>query len=230
MNYGIATIKEEVRKVLSENEQIETLLDIESDTITPENDALIESLICPAVNEVHSIAPQGMISDAAKEVTVSAEEAGSDGYCTRLNVTNMGFLRLVTFKAPAWRVPVYSLTDSASEEYQQARSPFSYMRRKERDPMVSVVLDGGGMYVEAYPRHMDGDAVMRYVKQAETINEGGERKVCIASLCHNAVLYKIASLYYTTINEKERATQMDNRCLEMLNLKKNKQDGTNQQG
>lgn len=226
--YSLEDITSAVRLVLSENESIDTILTVELDSITPENEDVVEKMILPAIDKVHGIAPQAMIANAAislDDLALSdldeADISTTDDYCNKLLLPK-NFLRLSYCKLPEWRVPVYSLTDSSTEEYQQAQSPYSYMRPKERCPMVSLVISRNQesslwfpYVLETYPRTSDpGDVDCTIVLKAEVSSSS----VIISNACYDAVIYMIASLYYTSINEKERATMMQKRCYELLNL------------
>lgn len=215
--FSIDTIKADVRNVLAENEDIQSLLaddGILDDQLVAERDTLIESLICKAVDRVHVAAPYNFVRGV--EVLNTNSWNDLDEYSKRINLPN-DFLRLGFVRLGNWRVPVYTAIDADKEEYTQARSPFSIMRPNPRHPLVAIVKTEDGLTLEAYPKCKDGTNSCYYVQKSKISDESKE--VSIADDCYYAAIYMIANLYYVSINEPDKAKAMAEEVAEILNGK-----------
>ncbi len=218
--YSIDTIKRDARIILGENENITPLLTEQSgesfdDWLASERDTIIGDLICKAVDRVHTLATADMVRDAATNPTSGTTQ---DAYCTRFKLgqsySGGDFLRLCLVKLPKWRAAVRTLTATDSEEYAQAQSPIAIMRPNERHPMVTLV-EKNGRALECYPGDTTGTGTSCLVVNKAVVSNGN---VKCSKDCYDAMLYALAALYYTSIDERERAETMEKEMEKMLGL------------
>jgi len=234
---------EDVSPLLSATDGIEDYDALQTDKIT-------ESMILQAVDRVHRIAPIDMIMDAAEiahvdwtlynlvqrcklpddylrlvsvrlmnwDVTVNEFcEDGSAEYLTM-------FGRFAAIRPTALR-PKVGLSFIANSVYIVA-APVRTEKLKVsmndswKDDLIEkgLLTDTDNRWPSAekpaIPENQLDMGVVWYIKKAE---EGGK----IARLCEQAVLYMIANLYYTTINESQRAIMMAQEVADLLGLKVN---------
>lgn len=217
MLYYIEKIKHDVRVILGENENIVPFLSVEAgDTedasnVANERDILIGSLVLTAVNNVHSVAPKEMLSDVTDVLHQHNDFTGFGGY-SRIDLPN-DFLRFIKLIDDGWDIPVSETTAIESEEYMQLHSRFEGIRASKERPVVAIFSDGYKMRAEAYPALINPK--LQYIAKMSKDESGNIR---IARLCYDAVLYLIASDYYTSIKEYEAAGKMEQQCKALLGL------------
>lgn len=218
--YSIDTIKRDARVILGENENITPLLTEQSgesfdDWLSSERDTIIGDLICKAIDRVHTFASSDMVRDAAVSPSSGTTQ---DTYCTRYKLgqsySGGEFLRLCSVKLPKWRVAVHTLTAANSEEYTQAQSPIAIMRPNERHPIVSLA-EKNGLALECYPGDSTATGTSCLVVNKAVVSSSS---VQCSQDCYNAMLYALAALYYTSIDERERAETMEKEMEKMLGL------------
>jgi hypothetical protein len=65
------------------------------------------------------------------------------------------------------------------------------------------------MKLEAYPKEMGAETMVRYIPKAKESTDGqGRGQYAIGSDCYWAVIYTIASLYYLSTDNSQRAKDM----------------------
>lgn len=224
MEYPVEEIKKAVRVILTEDENVEKLIEIglspeSDDTMALENDTLIERLIPIAVDRVHCLAPLWMVRDAAESFADGFDASeGTEKYSVLSAPKD--FLLLVSLKLNRWDRPVTDLVSEDSNMYGILKSKWGVGASAER-PAAAITAFDNDRRIEAYPA---GEGVERalYVAQSK-IKDG---KVLIADNCKDAVAYMTANLYYTSINESDRAAMMAGEVREILGLGNGEQTNT----
>lgn len=247
----INEIVRRVRIILYRNEEHDDMPDIEgmADIDNLKADELIRSLVAPAIDKVFKIAPAWMLGAAVVEPAGEAVGTGADGgddaqpstaavrwdndadpYAS-VAVLDASVLRLISVKLPGWLLPVMNFTSFDDALYAQYRSEYAGIRPTRRFPAVAVGPDfaGSGLRVEAYPKMVVGSGTgtpyVKMVKKPEFDSVDDESDVSIDSRCLDSVLYMIASLWYVSTGDKERAEMMEDEAMNMVNVTNKTEQG-----
>ena len=213
-------ILRDVRVVIGENENIQPLIET-TDDMALERDTLLKTLIASAIDKVHGLATPKMMRDMTEEATDLAWQY-DDKYCQWCELDNrILFLSYVWIEG--WDRPVTTFIDDYTQEYDMCRAAQAGVRPTETYPACAILPHkGGGMKLEAYPK--EGEAakiVVRYTPKAEEkVGEDGRGTYAISDDCYWAVIYTIASLYYLSTDNAQRAKDMATEAADRLTRNK----------
>ena len=208
-------ILRDVKVIIGENENIQPLID-EGDDMALERDTLLKTLIASAIDKVHRLATARMMRGVTEEA-VGLEWKYDDRYCQWCELDNdMLYVSHVWVKG--WDRPVTTFISDYTQEYDMCRAAQAGVRPTETYPACAILPHvGGGMKLEAYPKEVDAETVVRYVPKAkESVDENGTGTYAIGEDCYWAVIYTIASLYYLSVNDSARAKDMASEAAERL--------------
>ena len=224
MIYQVDRIVRDVRVCLDENRTSTSLLssdDIETLTLDEE----IQSKIVEAVDRVHMAAPYYML-EQGHNINVDVEDeddSDADGDTDEVVSYAPGihwapqecgwillpedFLRLVVFQMSDWERPVYGVITPDSPEYKKQRSRVKALRGTSQRPVCALVVRPEGRALEFYSCKSNEATVDKavYIPHAAIDEYGG---VDISEQCYAAVVYTVAGLALTSMNEPERANIM----------------------
>lgn len=224
MVYQLSNIKRDVRVCMDENITSTALLDV-SDEETLALDDLIVSKVLEAVDRVHMAAPYYLL-EQGHNINVDIEDeddSDADGdtdevvsYAPGIHWAPLecgwillpdDFLRLVVFQMSDWERPVYEVITPDSPEYKKQRSRVKALRGTSQRPVCALVVRPEGKALEFYSCKSNEATVNKavYIPHAEIDEYGG---VDISERCYAAVVYTVAGLALTSMNETERANIM----------------------
>lgn len=224
MVYQLSNIKRDVRVCMDENITSTALLDV-SDEETLALDDLIVSKVLEAVDRVHMAAPYYML-EQGHNINVDIEDeddSDADGDTDEVVSYAPGihwapqecgwillpedFLRLVIFQMSDWERPVYGVITPDSPEYKKQRSRVKALRGTSQRPVCALVVRPEGRALEFYSCKSNQATVDKavYIPHAAIDEYGG---VDISERCYAAVVYTVAGLALTSMNESERANIM----------------------
>lgn len=214
---SVEQLKKDVRIALGENENVGQLLSGEGildDQMQLERDGLVDSLITDGIDRVNTIAPLAMVAEISEEKELDWNYDEEE--CVSA-ILPSDFLRFVSAKLDNWKKPVYNPIDQNSEEYAWQRSSYASIRSSVYRPTVAIVPSpmSGGLQIEMFPQNEEDDPKVRIISRAK-INEGNV--VVVSASTYRAVVYMIASLYYATIDERDKAKTMAAEAAEVLGL------------
>lgn len=232
-------ILRDVRVVIGENENIQPLIEMQDD-MALERDTLLKTLIAPAIDKVHKLANGKMLRGVTEEITELSWNT-NDQYCAFCNIPK-DVLFVSYVKAPMWDRAVVDFIEGYTQEYDLCRDSHAGLRPTNHFPAAAIEpADDGGWRLEVYPKTFDvsgsageplntgvkpaADAagtgaapVVRGVKKAKAGKDKEDKETwAIADECYWATIYNIASLYYLSINEAQRAEDMAKEAAEHLN-------------
>lgn len=218
-NYNSDEIVRAVKIIIDENEESAGLAGIR-DTDQLQTDIILHSLIPHALNRLAEVAPEDVLADMTvllDEGASSLHPLGNKGY-GKYVIAPDDMLRVVSVYCNDWEQPVREFLTGTEEAYYMQRSPFAGVRGSVYDPVVAVVNNpvGPGTRVELYTTGEDR-LYMVYLPDF-TAGEGDVSDWDLTGRIYGALLYMIASLYFITIDENDRAEVMAREAAEQLGL------------
>lgn len=200
-------ILRDVKVIIGENENIQPLID-EGDDMSLERDTLLKTLIASAIDKVHRLATANMMRDMTEEAA-NLDWRYDDKYCQWCELDD-DILYISYVWVNGWDRPVTTFINDFTQEYDMCRAAQAGVRPTVTYPACAILPHkGGGMKLEAYPKEMDAETVVRYIPKAkETQDAQGRGQYAIGSDCYWAVIYTIASLYYLSTDNSQRAKDM----------------------
>jgi len=217
---SVADIRKEVKIILYRNREEYTLEDVEglADLDSLRVDELIEELIGVAVDKIYAMCPAWMLGDVVATASSVTWDHTSDDYAS-VCVAPDDALRIVLVKLPTWKKPCVEITTFDSPVYSSYRSEFAGIRPTKSFPAVAVgqnYVGTGAIRIEAYPKDSTSGAVIKYVKKFDDQLEVEGDDINISKWCYRSILYTIASLFYTSLGDANRATMMENEAIKLF--------------
>ena len=220
-NYSISEIKRDVRIVLGENEEIQSLL-TESDDNAIENNDIIGSMILHAIDKVNSIAPLELLTDIIQPMeTDDAVIVDKYGGYGKMELDARDFLRFVSFQEEDWDVPVYEITDHKGDDYLMLHSRFEGVRASVERPAVAILERKDKFVLEFYPGKVNEPLYGLYIPSVYSKDFDFSGDVAVAERTYKAVIYLIANMYLISIKEGDFASMMSSECIDLLGLPSN---------
>lgn len=200
MHYDLEEIKRDVRIAIDANDVSRNMMDV--DTLT--TDEIILSKIEEAVNKVHLSAPLYMIEPGNNFAESLHWVSGETGIGEGWTILPDDFLRFMVFKMSDWEVPVYAAILPDNPVYLQQKSRFKGIKGNPQKPVCAIVTRPIGRVLEFYSCRGGEDVTveMAVYLPVSKIHDGG---IDICERCYKSVIYMIAALTASSMNERTDA-------------------------
>lgn len=207
MRYSIDKILSDVRIILNNNSNDESLLEV-GDEGSIEINELIKSKIVDSARDVFATASLLLMdggypmreaegNNGCLSVKWFGEKGKSGGYV----ILPSDFMRLVQWEMSDWEKPVSVPISQSDPQYAQQKSKFIGVRGNPTNPVVALVPHPAGIALEFYSCS-GGDGV--YVSSARYMpipQVDEEDMIEIPEKCYTAVLYTIAAQTAISLND-----------------------------
>lgn len=197
--YHVTDICKDVRVALDQNKLSGTLAAF-SDVDTLSVDQIIISKILDGVHSVHGVAPAYLL-DGGYNFGDSLHWEGYDsGWC----LLPENFMRLVVFKMSDWERAVYHPLHVDDVDYQKQHSRYKGIRGNPQKPVCAIGIRPEGRILEFYSCKNNFATVERAVYLPYSFIDD-DQGVKICQRCYPAVVYAIAGLTATALNNIEQS-------------------------
>lgn len=219
--YNEADIINEVKIILTENENADSLETMGMDDISLERDTLIAHLIPMAIDRVLDVAPEWMLKGMTERYAVSDEDIQSDRTKVIVPIKD-NVIKVLSARVNGWVRQLHSFLTDESEEYWLLHNKYPSWTPTAIEPIGFIKYnedndDGETLKVlELMPGTEETKNKAKLIVLCKSKGADSDGNYDMTKECYPALIYMIAGMYYTSLKETAMAQTMTAMAVDML--------------